>query len=29
LLRNPYFPLLAAEELGEEPHWPNQYLRSR
>jgi 2,4-dienoyl-CoA reductase-like NADH-dependent reductase (Old Yellow Enzyme family) len=29
LLRNPYFPLLAARELGVEVTWPLQYLRSR
>jgi len=29
LLRNPYFPLLAARELGEEIEWPVQYLRSK
>jgi 2,4-dienoyl-CoA reductase-like NADH-dependent reductase (Old Yellow Enzyme family) len=29
LLRNPYFPLLAARELGVEIAWPLQYLRSR
>ena len=25
----PYFPLLAARELGEEVKWPAQYLRAR
>ncbi len=29
LLRNPYFPLQAAKELGEEIYWPAQYLRAR
>jgi len=29
LLRNPYFPLLAAKELGDEVTWPVQYLRAR
>jgi len=29
LLRNPYFPLVAARELGEDIKWPSQYLRSR
>jgi len=29
LLRNPYFPLLAARELGEDIKWPVQYLRSK
>ena len=29
LLRNPYFPLHAAKELGEETDWPSQYLRSK
>jgi 2,4-dienoyl-CoA reductase-like NADH-dependent reductase (Old Yellow Enzyme family) len=29
LLRNPYFPLIAARELGEDVVWPVQYLRSR
>ena len=28
LLRNPYFPLFAARELGEEITWPVQYLRA-
>jgi 2,4-dienoyl-CoA reductase-like NADH-dependent reductase (Old Yellow Enzyme family) len=29
LLRNPYFPLLAARQLGENIEWPMQYLRSK
>jgi 2,4-dienoyl-CoA reductase-like NADH-dependent reductase (Old Yellow Enzyme family) len=29
LLRNPYFPLLAARELGVDVTWPVQYLRSK
>jgi 2,4-dienoyl-CoA reductase-like NADH-dependent reductase (Old Yellow Enzyme family) len=29
LLRNPYFPLIAAKELGEDVTWPVQYLRSK
>ena len=29
LLRNPYFPLLAASELGVDVTWPVQYLRSK
>jgi 2,4-dienoyl-CoA reductase-like NADH-dependent reductase (Old Yellow Enzyme family) len=29
LLRNPYFPLLAARELGVDVTWPAQYLRSK
>jgi 2,4-dienoyl-CoA reductase-like NADH-dependent reductase (Old Yellow Enzyme family) len=29
LLRNPYFPLIAARELGAEIAWPVQYLRSK
>jgi 2,4-dienoyl-CoA reductase-like NADH-dependent reductase (Old Yellow Enzyme family) len=29
LLRNPYFPLIAAKELGENVIWPVQYLRSK
>lgn len=29
LLRNPYFPMLAAKELGEDITWPVQYLRSK
>ncbi len=29
LLRNPYFPLLAARELGADITWPVQYIRSR
>jgi 2,4-dienoyl-CoA reductase-like NADH-dependent reductase (Old Yellow Enzyme family) len=28
LLRNPYFPLIAARELGVDVSWPVQYLRS-
>jgi 2,4-dienoyl-CoA reductase-like NADH-dependent reductase (Old Yellow Enzyme family) len=28
-LRNPYFPLLAAKELGEDVTWPDQYLRAK
>jgi 2,4-dienoyl-CoA reductase-like NADH-dependent reductase (Old Yellow Enzyme family) len=28
-LRNPYFPLLAARELGVDVTWPVQYLRSK
>jgi 2,4-dienoyl-CoA reductase-like NADH-dependent reductase (Old Yellow Enzyme family) len=28
LLRNPYFPLLAAREMEEEVSWPAQYLRA-
>jgi 2,4-dienoyl-CoA reductase-like NADH-dependent reductase (Old Yellow Enzyme family) len=28
LLRNPYFPLQAATELGEDISWPHQYLRA-
>jgi 2,4-dienoyl-CoA reductase-like NADH-dependent reductase (Old Yellow Enzyme family) len=28
LLRNPYFPLLSARELGENITWPVQYLRA-
>ncbi len=28
-LRNPYFPLTAAKELGEESEWPVQYLRAK
>jgi 2,4-dienoyl-CoA reductase-like NADH-dependent reductase (Old Yellow Enzyme family) len=28
LLRNPYFPLMAAGELGEEVSWPGQYMRA-
>jgi 2,4-dienoyl-CoA reductase-like NADH-dependent reductase (Old Yellow Enzyme family) len=27
LLRDPYFPLRAAHELGVEVTWPNQYTR--
>jgi 2,4-dienoyl-CoA reductase-like NADH-dependent reductase (Old Yellow Enzyme family) len=29
LLRNPYWPLHAAEELGDEIEWPVQYMRGR
>jgi 2,4-dienoyl-CoA reductase-like NADH-dependent reductase (Old Yellow Enzyme family) len=29
LLRNPYFPLIAARELGDDITWPLQYLRSK
>jgi 2,4-dienoyl-CoA reductase-like NADH-dependent reductase (Old Yellow Enzyme family) len=29
LLRDPYFPLHAAQQLGEEVEWPNQYLRAK
>lgn len=29
MLRNPYFPLEAAAELGAEVDWPNQYLRAK
>jgi 2,4-dienoyl-CoA reductase-like NADH-dependent reductase (Old Yellow Enzyme family) len=29
LLRNPYFPLNAARELGEDIGWPLQYLRAK
>ncbi|GAA4016370.1 NADH:flavin oxidoreductase/NADH oxidase [Hymenobacter fastidiosus] len=29
LLRDPYFPLHAAHELGEEVVWPDQYVRAR
>lgn len=28
LLRNPYWPLQAARELGDEQHWPEQYQRA-
>ena len=28
MLRNPYWPLLAARELGQEASWPAQYLRA-
>lgn len=28
VLRDPYFPLRAARELGREISWPKQYLRS-
>ena len=29
LLRNPYWPLQAAHELGQDAPWPNQYLRAK
>lgn len=29
LLRNPYFPLQAAQQLGTDTYWPNQYLRAK
>lgn len=29
LLRNPYFPLIAARELGDDIKWPDQYLRAK
>ncbi len=29
MLRNPYFPLLAAKELGDDINWPVQYLRAK
>lgn len=29
LLRNPYFPLMAARAMGAEVNWPRQYLRAR
>jgi len=29
LLRDPYFPLRAAHELGHEVKWPQQYLRGK
>lgn len=29
LLRNPYFPLRAAKELGEDITWPKQYIRAK
>lgn len=29
MLRNPYFPLLAAQDLAEEKDWPVQYLRAK
>jgi 2,4-dienoyl-CoA reductase-like NADH-dependent reductase (Old Yellow Enzyme family) len=29
LLRDPYFPLHAAKELGVDIAWPNQYLRAK
>ena len=28
-LRNPYFALQAAKELGDEIEWPKQYLRAK
>ena len=28
-LRNPYFPMLAAKQLGDDITWPSQYLRAR
>jgi 2,4-dienoyl-CoA reductase-like NADH-dependent reductase (Old Yellow Enzyme family) len=28
-LRDPYFPIHAAQELGAEIHWPDQYLRAK
>ena len=28
LLRDPYWPIHAAQELGVAPHWPDQYLRA-
>jgi 2,4-dienoyl-CoA reductase-like NADH-dependent reductase (Old Yellow Enzyme family) len=28
-LRDPYFPMHAAQELGAEIHWPDQYLRAK
>lgn len=28
-LRNPYFPLIAAQELGDDVDWPVQYLRAK
>ena len=28
-LRDPYFPLHAAKELGVDVHWPDQYLRAK
>ncbi len=28
-LRNPYFPMQAAKQLGEDVVWPNQYLRAK
>jgi len=29
ILRNPYFSLMAAQDLGEDISWPNQYLRAK
>src|SRR5690606_1582470 len=29
MLRDPYFPLRAARDLGVEMRWPNQYLRAK
>lgn len=29
MLRNPYFPLEAAKQLGADVEWPNQYLRAK
>jgi len=29
LLRNPYFPLIAAREAGVDIEWPLQYLRAK
>jgi 2,4-dienoyl-CoA reductase-like NADH-dependent reductase (Old Yellow Enzyme family) len=29
MLRNPYFPLQAAQELGADTAWPVQYLRAK
>ncbi len=29
LLRNPYWPLTAADQLGVQTHWPAQYERAR
>jgi len=29
MLRDPYWPLHAAEELGVEVPWPDQYLRAK
>jgi 2,4-dienoyl-CoA reductase-like NADH-dependent reductase (Old Yellow Enzyme family) len=28
ILRNPYWPLVAAQELGQTTSWPKQYLRA-
>jgi 2,4-dienoyl-CoA reductase-like NADH-dependent reductase (Old Yellow Enzyme family) len=28
-LRDPYFPLHAAKTLGDDPRYPNQYLRAK